>query len=104
MSSTVPDLLRADAEVYERKAADYAPGSDPHENFRFASQFAARLCESLGEDDVRRATAVLIGVKISRLQTLGLGRKARNEGIIDTLSDLRVYLGILEDQHRAACA
>ena len=92
---TVPELLRADADVYERKAADYAPNADPWENFRFAATFAARVCAGLPEDDPRRACALLIGVKLSRLQTLGLCRPAANEGVRDTLSDLRVYLAIL---------
>jgi len=100
--SNVPEILRNDAGTYERKAADYAPGTDPYENFQFSAEFAHRLCEGLPTDDRRRATATLIGVKISRLQTLGLARAANNEGILDTIGDLRVYLGILEDQHRAA--
>lgn len=100
--SNVPEILRKDAGTYERKAADYAPGTDPYENFQFSAEFAHRLCEGLPTDDRRRATATLIGVKISRLQTLGLARAANNEGILDTIGDLRVYLGILEDQQRLA--
>jgi hypothetical protein len=93
---TVPEILRADAGTYQRKAADYAPGTDPFENFRFSAVFAARVCRGLPDTDPRRAAAVLIGVKISRLMSLGLAGEAQNENVIDTLSDLRVYVGILE--------
>lgn len=96
--SRVPEILRADADVYEKKAADYAPGSDPWENFRFAADFMARVCRGLPEDDLRRATVLLMGVKISRLMTLGLTGDAKNESITDTAKDLRVYTAILEDQ------
>lgn len=97
---TVPGILRADAELYERKAADYANGGDPFENFRFAATFAARVCRGLPETDPRRAAATLIGVKISRMMTVGIGGRASNEAILDTIRDGRVYLGILE----ALCA
>lgn len=96
--SNVPAILRADADIYEKKAADYAPGEDPWENFRFAAAFAAKVCRGLPEADMRRATVLLIGVKISRLMTLGLAGDAKNESIIDTARDLRVYTAILEDQ------
>lgn len=97
--SRVPEILRADADVYEKKAADYAPGSDPWENFRFASHFAARVCLDLAADDPRRATVTIIGVKLSRLMTLGLAGEAKNEAVEDTLKDLRVYAAILEAQN-----
>lgn len=93
---TVPGILRADAELYERKTADYAPNADPFENFRFAATFAARVCRGLPETDPRRAAAVLVGVKMSRLMTVGLAGAAQNEGVLDTIRDARVYLGILE--------
>ena|ERR1035438_3813569 len=94
---SVLEILRSDALTYSRKAADYTiQGSDPFENFRFSASFAARVCRGLPETDPRRAVATLIGVKISRLMTLGLAREAQNEGVIDTLSDLRVYCAILE--------
>ena len=90
---TVPELLRADAELYERKAADYASSANPWENFRSAARFAGRLAGK--ELDERDACALLIGVKISRLETLGR-REPANEGVADTLRDLRVYAAILE--------
>lgn len=96
--SAVGELLTADAALYDKKAADYAPGSDPWENFRFASHFMATVCRGLPEDDLRRATVLLIGVKISRLMTVGLGGTASNETIKDTLRDQRVYTAILEAQ------
>ena len=102
MKSAVAKLLLSDATVYDRKAADYAPGADPWENFRFSARVAAAICRGLPDDDPRRAAAVLIGVKVSRLMTVGLGRKASNETIIDTMRDLRVYVAILEAQHEEA--
>lgn len=96
--SKVGDILTCDATVYDKKAADYAPGDDPWENFRTSAAFAAAVCRDLPEDDPRRSTCVLMGVKISRLMTLGLGGKATNEAIVDTLRDLRVYTAILEAQ------
>ena len=97
--SAVAEIFRSDAAVYDRKAADYAPGGDPWENFNFAAAFASRVCEGLAPDDLRRATVVLIGIKLSRLMTLGLVGPAKNEAITDTLKDLRVYAAILEAQH-----
>lgn len=91
----VAELLEADAELYARKAADYAPDAgDPFENFRSSSSFASRV----GGREVRPVDAalVLMGVKISRLQTVGASGKARNEGFRDTLRDLRVYAAIVE--------
>src|ERR1017187_5472579 len=95
-SSNVLEILRGDALTYARKAADYAPNAAPNETSRTAPTFAARVCRGLPETDPRRAVATLIGVKISRLMTLGLARDAQNEGVSDTLSDLRVYCAILE--------
>ncbi len=95
---TVPDILRADADTYARKAASYAPVPEhPWENFEFAAMFAARVCRGLAEDDPRRACTTLMGVKISRLMTLGLlGDPGHNEPVIDTLGDDRVYHAILQ--------
>ena len=66
------DLLEADADVFRRKQADYAPDGpapraftlrmDAFENFRFSSWYAARVCRGLPEDDPRRAAAILEGV------------------------------------------
>lgn len=110
--STVPELLRGDADTYEAKAEDYAPDpNDPFENFTFAGQFAGRLVDGAAltttSPEWRRrivACCVLIGVKISRLMTLGLFRTAKNEGVLDTIRDLRVYLAILEAMLREPCA
>lgn len=96
----VPALLRADADLYEKKAGDYAPKiEDPWENFKFAAHFAARVCLDLAAHDPRRATVTILGVKLSRLMTLGLAGAARNEAVEDTLKDLRVYAAILEAQN-----
>jgi hypothetical protein len=95
-------ILQEDACVYAVKAADYAPNVDPWENFRFAASFAARVCRGLPDGDKARATATLIGVKISRLMTLGLAGPASNECVTDTLRDLRVYAAILEAQMAGA--
>lgn len=94
--SNVLDLLRSDVLTYARKAADYANGPDPFENFRFAAIFAARVCRGLPETDPRRAAATMVGVKMSRLMTVGLAGEATNEAAMDTLRDARVYLAIME--------
>lgn len=99
----VAKLLHGDAFTYTRKAADYAPDpTDPWENFTFAADVAARICRGLPGDDKRRATALLIGLKVSRLMTVGLAGKASNEAITDTLGDLRVYAAILQAQNADA--
>jgi hypothetical protein len=101
--SAVARRLRETAETYQRKAADYAPDPGrPFENFEFSSKLAARICLDLPADDPRRSTVALIGVKLSRLQTLGLTGKAANEAIEDTLGDLIVYLAILSEQQAKA--
>lgn len=110
--STVPELLRGDADTYEAKAKDYAPDpNDPFENFSFAGRFAERLVDGALQTTASRdrlnqvyACCVLIGVKVSRLMTLGLFRPAKNEGVLDTIRDLRVYLAILEAMLRGDAA
>ena len=96
--SRVAEILMDDGIVYSQKAADYAPDGDPWQNFCTSAAFAAAVCRGLPENDPRRSTAVLIGVKISRLMTLGLTKEAKNEAIKDTMRDLRVYVAILEAQ------
>ena len=89
----VARILHADADLYARKAADYAPGADPFENFARAASFATRTGgKEITREDVCR---VLIGVKVSRLETLG-DRPPSNEGVLDTIRDARIYLAILE--------
>lgn len=99
MNLSVPEILKTDAETYARKAADYAPEvTDPWENFSFSSMFMARVGRGVEDGSPILATLVLIGVKISRMMTLGVMGKAKNEALKDTLQDLRVYLAILEAQ------
>lgn len=108
--SKVPEILRGDADTYEAKASDYAPDpNDPFENFSFAGRFADRLTRDQFAVTLRPATrqqvaacCVLVGVKISRLMTLGLFGAAKNESVLDTIRDLRVYLAILEAMLRSA--
>lgn len=100
--SGVAEILRKDADVYDRKRADYSPGDDPFENFKFAAKFAARVCDGIPLDDQRRAAATLVGLKISRLMTVGLTGDPKNEGVLDTFGDDRVYNAILETMHREA--
>ena len=110
--SKVSEILRGDADTYEAKASDYAPDpSDPFENFTFSGWFADRLTRdqfavTLWPTTRRQVAAccVLIGVKISRLMTLGLFGAAKNESVLDTIRDLRVYLAILEAMLRGPCA
>ena len=93
-----------DAAIYAKKAADYAPDTArPFQNFEFAAEFAQKVCLDLPADDPRRAVVTLMGVKLSRLMTLGLAGDATNEAVTDTLRDLRVYAAILEEIHDTGC-
>lgn len=95
MASRVAEILHADADLYERKAADYSP--DParrFENFEEAARFASGVTgKALEPVDV---AIVLMGVKLARLRSLGVAGVARNEAVVDTLRDLRVYAAIVE--------
>ena len=96
---SVADALRKAADTYEKKAADYAPDpGDPFENFRYAAEFALRVGHRISPADPRYTTLTLIGVKLSRLRTVGIDGKASNEALVDTLEDLMVYLAILKEQ------
>ncbi len=96
---TPHEILEDCKQVFIKKQADYSPGDSMWQNFTFSADFASRLCAGLPADDMRRSTAVLVGIKISRLMTLGLDKPAANEGIRDTISDLINYLSILQSQH-----
>lgn len=90
------DVLGKCSTVFGKKRADYSPGADQWENFRFSSMFSSRVCSGLPIDDPRRSAAVLIGTKISRLMSLGLNREEQNEKVTDTIEDCINYLAILE--------
>jgi hypothetical protein len=97
----VSSILSAAAAISEKKRADYA-GADPDENFTRAAKFAGLVCSGLPELDRRRATAMLIGVKLARLANIGLGGQANNESVNDTLTDLINYVAILQRQNLRA--
>lgn len=102
MNENPPDKLLEDAaETYRRKAADYDPRND-FENFRFSAGWGAKVCRGLTEDDPRRSVVNQIGIKMSRLATVGLSATAKNEGILDTIDDACVYLKILQSMQLAA--
>lgn len=91
----VCELLKRDASIYRQKAMDYAPDpGGPWENFEYAARFVGGVTKKdVTREDIALA---LVGVKLSRLATVGLAREAKNEAVADTLGDLRVYLAILE--------
>lgn len=97
---SVADLLRVDAETYDRKAADYAEPNDPFKNFREAEQFRAACLRGREPSCEVASSLTLIGLKLSRLKNIGVYNQAKNESVLDTLGDLRVYLAILEAQLR----
>lgn len=78
-----------DISIVMRKNADYANGSDPFQNFR--------VVEHLGVTTVEQGIVVRLSDKIQRIANL-LKREAQvqDESIVDTLSDARNYLNILQ--------
>jgi hypothetical protein len=78
-----------DMKIVERKNADYADGGDPFQNFR--------VVQHLGVTTVEQGIVVRLSDKIQRIANL-LKREAqvKDESIIDTLSDARNYLNILQ--------
>ena len=97
----VSTILSNAAAISDQKRKDYA-GVDPDENFTESARFAGRVCRGLPEEDRRRSTAVLIGVKLVRLETIGLAGSALNESLDDTLTDLINYTAILLRQQKRA--
>lgn len=93
----VSTILKKAAAISDKKRQDYA-GTDPDENFIRAAEIAANICKGLADTDPRRATAILIGVKLARLQNLGLNGAANHESVDDTLDDTINYVAILKRQ------
>jgi hypothetical protein len=95
-------ILKAAAALSDKKRQDYA-GADPDENFTRAAKFAGLICKGLPDLDRRRATAMLVGVKLARLANLGLaGSTPEHESVDDTLVDLINYTAILKRQNLRA--
>lgn len=77
-------LLAQMASTHDRKNADYAHDGNPYSNFEQAAAVAG-----CGVDTV---FAVLIGIKLARLQVLlKSGKAPNNESIQDSRLDLAVY-------------
>ena len=77
-------LLTQMAEIHDRKNHDYAQDGNPYSNFESAAATAG-----CGVDTV---FAVLIGIKLARLQVLlGAGKEPNNESEQDSRLDLAVY-------------
>jgi hypothetical protein len=88
-------LLNKMAEVHDRKNHDYAYGGNPYSNFEEAAATAG-----LGVDTV---FAVLIGIKLSRLNALTKeGKEPNNESIQDTREDLAVYSALWASYYEKA--
>lgn len=99
----VSTILKAAADLCDRKRRDYA-GEDSDSNFTSSAAFAARVCRGLPDNDRRRSTATLIGIKLARLDTLGLAGNALNESLDDTLRDIINYVALLLRQQMRARA
>lgn len=93
MHKDVIEVLEKDITLYKSKGTDYAP-NDYLENFITSSNFASKVTNT--PLDAITSLLILIGTKISRLETVGIKKEAKNESFSDTLRDLRVYLAILE--------
>ena len=78
-----------DLSISRKKNADYADGSDAFQNFRGV--------ETWGICSVEQGLMVRISDKMQRISNL-LKRSAevKDESIVDTLSDARNYLNILQ--------
>lgn len=86
--------------LHSRKAADYARGSDPYSNFRYAGAVSAPFT-----DPVDRVFATLIGVKLARIAELRTpGRAVRNEPLDDSFVDLTNYAAIWASYQRDEAA
>jgi len=102
---TIAGILRSDADFYTQKAADYAPDkANPFENVEFAAKFSSGVSGGTGQFSTPEMVLInLIGVKISRLMTVGWGGRNKNEPFVDTLRDLRIYSAMLECYLRSYC-
>lgn len=81
--------VEADLGISEKKNSDYADSSDPFQNFKGV--------EHWGVCTVEQGLMVRISDKMQRVSNL-LKREAKvsDESIVDTLSDARNYLNILQ--------
>ncbi len=88
-------LLNKMREVHDSKSHDYAKDSNPFSNFEFAGSIASGFT-----DPTDISFAVLIGVKLARLQELlGSGKTPKNEALEDTMLDLSNYCAIWTSYH-----
>lgn len=81
--------VEADLGISEKKNSDYADSEDPFQNFRGVERW--------GVCTVEQGLMVRISDKMQRVSNL-LKREAMvsDESIVDTLSDARNYLNILQ--------
>ena len=85
-------LLGQMQETHEKKNADYAHDGNPYSNFEQAAATAG--CS------VNMVFAVLIGIKLARLQVLlTTGKEANNESVQDSRLDLAVYSALWASYH-----
>ena len=85
-------LLAQMAEMHDRKNADYAHDGNPYSNFEQAAATAGCSVDTV--------FAVLIGIKLARLQVLLLGKTPNNESIQDSRLDLAVYSALWASYHK----
>lgn len=83
-------LLKTMSDMHERKNSDYSEEGNPYSNFELSGGLATKFTNPA---DV--SFAVLLGVKMARLQELlGKGKTPKNESVQDTLLDLAVYAAL----------
>jgi len=79
-------LLTQMGEVHDSKNHDYAHDGNPYSNFEEAAATAG--CS------VNTVFAVLIGIKLARLNALRRGKTPNNESVQDSRLDLAVYAAL----------
>ena len=85
-------LLAQMAETHDKKNNDYAHDGNPYSNFEQAGATAGCSVDTV--------FAVLIGIKLARLQVLlGAGKAPNNESVQDSRLDLAVYSALWASYH-----
>ena len=86
-SARFHELLAEDAELHDKKQADYGKGDDPFANVRSSIDFGV---------DPWVGAMVRLNDKVRRLQALMKNGDLKNESAYDSFRDIRVYAGIAQ--------
>ena len=76
LERTVRAFMESDLKLMMRKNHDYSAAEDALSNFR---------------DFGWRGVVVRIGDKYNRLKEIAKGKKPKNESVVDSLIDIRIY-------------